>query len=155
MRKKIYFSLCMVVALALVVLIPCLIDNSFLATSANMAIYLTAKIIFGLWLIAAWLMILFKPMSNTTGTIILAIAGFAQLVPLALRFILPVSGGLLWAIIVFAVVLLIVLALTGMLMASNKKMVESDKKYEGKSIEVKDDSKMYDENNRFKGISKE
>lgn len=155
MRRKIYISLCMAVFLALVVIIPILLDNSFLEITQNMAVYLTAKILFGILLLVSWLLILFKSLANTSGIILLSIAGVTQIIPLILRFILPLQSGMLWSIIILSISLIITLALTGLLMASNKKMVEGDKKYEGKSIDVKDDSKMYDENNHFKGITKE
>ena len=152
MRKKLYFLLCMLVVVALAVVIPVLLDNSFLEIGANMAIYLTAKIVFGMWLIAAIVLVLVKDLANTTGTIFVGVALFAQVVPLAVRFLLPVSGGMIWSIVIMGITLIACLVLTGMLMFSNKKMVESDKKYEGKTIAVKDDSEMYDENNHFKGV---
>ena len=152
MRKNIYFSICMALIAVLVAIIPCFLDNSFLAIGSNLAIYLTVKIVFGLWLVFATLFVLFKKFANTTGIILLGIAGLAQFVPLVVRYILPLTSGMIWSIVISIVVLIIAVASLGMLMVSNKKMMESDKKFEGKTIEVKDDSKMYDENNHFTGI---
>lgn len=152
MRKNIYFSICMALIAVLVAVIPCFLDNGFLAIGQNLAIYLTVKIVFGIWLVVATFFILFKKFANTTGIILLSIAGAVQFVPLIVRYVLPLSLGVMWSIVISTIVLIVSVALLGLLMVSNKKMVESDKKFEGKTIEVKDDSKMFDENNHFTGI---
>ena len=142
----------MFLVLVLVAVIPCLLDNSFLQSRVNMAVYLSVKIVFGLWLIVATVLVLCKKLANTSGVILLSIAGVVQLVPLLARYVLPLKSGLIWVIVISVVMLIVAVGSFGMLMISNKKMVESDKKFEGKTIEVKDDKQMYDENNHFTGV---
>lgn len=145
----------MLIGLSLIISIPFMLDNSFLNDSTNKAIYITAKTMFGCFFLISWALVLFGKLKESSKIIIVSIVSFAQLIPLLARFILPMPNGALWSNIVVAISLICTIAITGLLIISNSMMVKNDKKYEGKSIEVKDDSQMYDKNNHFKGISKE
>ena len=74
-----------------------------------------------------------------------------QIVPLILRFILPLSAGFVWSVVILIVAILIFVAFLGLSLTSNTKILDAEKKSEGSTIAVKDEHDLVDENNKFKG----
>ena len=151
MRKNLYFGISLILVLAIIVALPFVFDNSFLAVQNNLVIYLFAKILFGIIYIGTAIYVYTMPTANTITASTLGIALVLQFVPLALRFVLPLSTGFVWSVIILIVAVLLFVAVLGLSLTSNTKILEAEKKSEGRTIEVKDEHDLVDENNKFKG----
>ena len=85
-RLKIAYLLDAAIAIALVIIIPLLLDNTF-APANSLAYYLVAKIILGVIFLAAIAYGLLGKGANGSNTTIVAVATAYQLVPLLVRFL--------------------------------------------------------------------
>ena len=153
MKKNWYFALCAVLVLALVAILPFVFDNTFLNEGGKLAVYLVAKILFALVFIGLVVYVFIGKGENGAMLPLLSAGVIAQLFPLGIRFLLqiPNETAITWAVIVMIFVLALLVAFLGAMLTMNKKMKVSTEKQEGKTIAVKDESSLYDENNNFKG----
>jgi hypothetical protein len=138
--NKIVFFSSMSIILILIVLLPILINSSWpINDQAHFAIYLTAKIFFGLSFVAAVIYSLRKE-TNATGITfwLIAITGIFQFLPLGLRALAQnAKSGNIWPSVILLLGALIEIALVGGFLVMNRRMVESNKAAEGKSDEIK------------------
>ena len=151
MRKNIFFGISLVLVLGLIVALPFVFDNSFLAVQNNLVMYLFAKILCGLIYVATAIYVFVMPTANTITASTLGISLGLQIVPLILRFVLPLSAGFVWSVIILIFAVLFFVAFLGLSLTSNSKILDAEKKSEGSTISVKDEHDLVDENNKFKG----
>lgn len=151
MRKNVYFGITLVLVLALIATLPFAFDNSFLAVQNNLVIYLFAKILCGMIYVGTAIYVFVMPTANTITASTLGISLGLQIVPLILRFILPLSAGFVWSVVILIVSILIFVAFLGLSLTSNTKILDAEKRSEGSTIAVKDEHDLVDENNKFKG----
>lgn len=151
MRKNVYFGITLILVLALIATLPFAFDNSFLAVQNNLVIYLFAKILCGMIYVGTAIYVFVMPTANTITASTLGISLGLQIVPLILRFILPLSAGFVWSVVILIVAILIFVAFLGLSLTSNTKILDAEKKSEGSTIAVKDEHDLVDENNKFKG----
>jgi hypothetical protein len=138
--NKIVFFSSMSIILILVILLPILLNPTWpINDQAHFAIYLTAKIFFGLSFLGAVIYSLRKE-TNATGITfwLIAITGVFQLLPLGLRALAQnAKSGNIWPTLILLLGALIEIALVGGFLVMNRRMVESNKAAEGKSDEIK------------------
>lgn len=138
MRKNIYFGLSSLLVVLLIILIPVFMSNSTItANTANLSLYLITKIICGLMFVFIAGYIFFKPVGNGLGFTLLGVTVAYQFLPLIVRLLLGLgSGSTLWIIILLIVSLIIYISFIGGVFIMSKKMVQSEKEYEGHTIDI-------------------
>lgn len=151
MRKNVYLGITLILALTLIVALPFVFDNSFLDVQNNLVMYLLAKILCGLIYVGTAIYVFVVPTARTITSSTLWFSLGLQIAPLIIRFILPLSSGLVWSVIILVLAILIFVALLGLSLTSNKKILAAEKKSEGRTIAVKDERDLVDKNNKFKG----
>jgi len=151
MRKNLYFGISLILVLALIATLPFVFDNAFLTVQNNLVIYLFAKILCGIIYIGTAIYVFVMPTANTITMSTLGISLGLQFVPLILRYVLPLSTGFVWSVVILIVAMLFFVAFLGLSLTSNTKILDAEKKSEGRTIDVKDEHDLFDENNKFKG----
>lgn len=136
MKKNIYFAIFSFLALVLIVVVPCLLKNTFLDNNTLTALYVTSKVIWGLMFVGCVSYALFANTSNGVSITLVGIASLYQFLPLVVRALLGVDNATLWILVLLVVSLMIFVALVGAIISMNKKMVKSEKESEGKTIEI-------------------
>lgn len=143
MKKNFWFLISSVLVLALVIIVPFLFTNKFPSDGA-LAVYLVSKIIFGLLLAGTVIFCFVKETSNGITLSLSILSGVAQFIPLAQRYLLQsnANSSIVWSVIILVLSLVAYVAFLGLTLASNKKMVKSNHMYEGKEIEIKEESTL-------------
>ncbi len=138
MKKNIFFLLPNLIALGVIIGLPfCFNNKSLLADNDVLVPYLIAKILFGVVLVAFVLMVFFLPKARGNALMLLVPTYVMQLVAPLLRISLLFSGFRLgFNIIVLAVTSIAYVVFIGAVFYQDKAMLVSDKKFEGKTIEV-------------------
>ena len=153
MKKNILASVSFTLLLALVVILPFLLDNTFDNNNGYLTIYIVSKVVAIILLIVAFIYGIISKKANAVVVITMSTASIYQLIPLLIRFFLNSSHNpMVWSVITLIVSLIIALLILGGTVISNDKMLESDKKYQGNTIPIQDSKELYDENNQFKGL---
>ena len=153
MKKNILASVSFTLLLALVVILPFLLDNTFDNNNGYLTIYIVSKVVAIILLIVAFIYSIISKKANAVVVITMSTASISQLIPLLIRFFLNSSHNpMVWSVITLIVSLIIALLILGGTVISNDKMLESDKKYQGNTIPIQDSKELYDENNQFKGL---
>lgn len=140
-RLKIAYLLDAAIAIALVIIIPLLLDNTF-APANSLAYYLVAKIILGVIFLAAIAYGLLGKGANGSNTTIVAVATAYQLVPLLVRF-LVLSKIPHVDIIVVVTIAILTIAFIGLafgLSYQDSKMIAREEVAAGKEIEVQEET---------------
>ena len=140
-RLKIAYLLDAAIAVALVIIIPLLLDNSF-EPANSLAYYLVAKIILGVLFLGAIVYGLLGKAANGSNTTIVAVATAYQFVPLGVRF-LVLSKVAHADIIVVVTIALLVIAFIGLafgLSYQDSKMIAREETAAGKEIEVQEET---------------
>ena len=139
MKKNLFFLLASLIALIMVIVFPFFFNNGlgqeFLTT------YLIAKIVFGLLFVLTVLYCFFKDTGNGITFSLFTLNAVCQFIPLVIRAIYKqvTYKTSLFAVLVLCLSMIIYIALTGLLISMNNKMVASEEKYKGHEIEVKED----------------
>ena len=130
MKKNVWFLLSAVIGLAFVVVLPVALDNSFLNDGTALAIYLLAKILFGVLYVAVVLCVCLKDLARTVATILVSVVAFAQFIPLFVRLLFVYAGSvaLVISIILIFVALIACVVLFALAFTSSKKMLARDEK---------------------------
>ena len=128
-------------------------DNTFHDDNSFLTIYIISKSVAVILLIVAFIYSIISKKANAVVVITMTTVSIYQLIPLLIRYFLNSSNNpMIWSIITLIVSMIITLLILGGIVINNDKMLESDKKYEGKTIPIKDSKELYDENNKFKGL---
>ena len=143
MKRNLYLGLISVLVLGLAAGLPFAFTewNSLLVQNQTVLIlYIVSKVVFGLILIFAlvWSFV----GERARGHIYMAISSsmFVQIAPLLIRTSVYIKNFVLgFAIIMLALFLIGYIAFIGLVLTANKKQVASDKKYQGKEINVVDE----------------
>jgi len=153
MKKNILGSISFLLLLALVVILPFFMDNTFHDDNSFLTIYIISKSVAVILLIVAFIYSIISKKANAVVVITMTTVSIYQLIPLLIRYFLNSSHNpMIWSIITLIVSMIITLLILGGIVINNDKMLESDKKYQGKTIPIKDSKELYDENNKFKGL---
>jgi hypothetical protein len=139
LTKKIAYVASMAVGLIAIIVLPIVLSPIWpIANNGPLAIYLAAKIVFGLAFLFASVYPLLKK-ENATGITFLfdLLVVVLQFVPLALRGIAQaLPDNVLWPTILFLFGLLLFIGLGSGLLLSNEKMLAANKKAEGHAIDI-------------------
>lgn len=136
-RLKIAYLIDAAIALLLVILIPCLLDNKF-EPAGSLAYYLVAKIILALILVCALVYGFFGKAANGTNTTLIAVATIYQFIPLAIRYIV-ISGMKHFDILVIVSVAVLTMVFVGLafgLSYQDAKMIAREEKAAPNEIPV-------------------
>ncbi len=140
MKKNLYFLLICLLGVVIIVICPFFMgaikDNNLLA------MYLVAKILYGLLFVGSFTYCFVKKTANGITGSLVGISAIFQFIPLVIRWVFAASNKpVLWSIIILCVSLMIYLALFGGIITMGKKMVEADEKYQCNEIPVKKSEK--------------
>lgn len=153
MRKNILGLISFLLVLTLVVVLPFFFDNTFHNNDNYLTLYIISKSAAVLLLIVGFIYSMFFKKANATTYITMTTVILYQFIPLLVRVFLNKSEyPMVLSFITLMVSMLIAVLIIGGVAISNKKMLESDEKYAGNTIPVKDSKELYDENNKFKGL---
>lgn len=143
MKKNIYLFIVGVLILGLAIGLPFTFgswNDSLTAVQGSFIVYIVAKCIFGLFFIGVLAWSLIKERARGTVYIFLGAATIAQLVPLLIRVSVNFKGFEVgFGVIAVVLACILLTALTGLVVVTNKKQVASDVKYQGNEIEVVDE----------------
>lgn len=139
--KKMAIIIISLVTLLLMILVPIFLDNSVFylengdVNSTNLALYLVSKILLGVIFLGVVAYLLFKKPAQTMTATLLGISVIFQIIPLLVRYIC------VWDFqkeLISSIVLVLAVGVYGILLvgsfAANKKMVESEEKFQGAEI---------------------
>ena len=153
MKKNVFFIGVLVVLFALIVGLPFAFgewNTKLMDAQVPFVFYIISKVLFGLVFIgfAGWAVI--KERARGMIYILMVATLFVQLVPLFTRFSIyfKAPGQTIYCIVMLAIFLIGYIAVLGLVITSNKKQIVADEKYEGSTIEVKDEKVS---ENRHKG----
>jgi hypothetical protein len=153
MKKNIFFIGILVVIFGLIVGLPFAFtdwNKTLMDTQVPLIFYVISKVIFGLAFIGFGIWAVIKERARGMIYILMVATLFVQLVPLFVRFstYFKAPGQTIYCIIMLAIFLIGYIAALGLVITSNKKQIVADAKYEGSTIEVKDEKVS---ENRHKG----
>ena len=153
MKKNIFFIGVLVVLFGLIVGLPFAFtewNKTLVDTTVPLVFYVVSKVIFGVAFIGFGIWAVMKERARGMIYILFAATLFVQLVPLFVRFATSFKGAgqTIYCILMVAIFLIGYIAALGLVLTSNKKMIVADEKYEGSTIEVKDEKVS---ENRHKG----
>ena len=115
-------------------------NNQLVNNTPILVCYIVAKVLFGLAFVAFAVILFVKEFARGHYLFLVFPTVVLQLVPLFVRFGLNLNNfGLVYSILLLSFVSIIYAILVGLSFYSSKRQLAADKKYEGKTIEVKEE----------------
>lgn len=144
MKRNLFFICILVVLLAVIVGLPFAFgdwNQSLKEAQVPFIFYIVSKVLFGLAFIGVAVWAVIKERARGMIYINLVAALLVQLVPLFIRFSIhfKAPGQVIYCILMLAFFLIGYIAMLGLVTTSNKRQTEADARFEGTSIEVKDE----------------
>jgi len=137
--KKFIFVIVLAIGIALDISLAFILNPAWpIAGQAQLAIYVVAKVLFGMGLVFATLYPLFKK-ENATGMtfLLVGVSVLFQLLPLLFRGLYQnLPNDLAWTSSILCVAAIVYIALAYGLTHSNEKMIKANEKAEGKTIDI-------------------
>ena len=153
MKNKLIIGSISVLFLLLIVLVPALWVVPFAQDPGFLAMYISTKVIFGLILIGVVIFTLVKDTSFGMTSSLIGVSLFFQLFPLFVRLVSTYASSqqILYSCLILIFGLIALIGVMSAMFIMNGKMVKSEKESQAKEIKIKDNSKNFDENNKFIG----
>ncbi len=138
MKKNLYFLIISLLVLALIIIVPCFMNNNIFTNLEKSLLYFIPKIIWGLLFAGVVLYLFFKPFGKGLASTLYGITLLYQLLPLLVRIIIKQKNATVLVIILLIVSLIIYFALFAGITSMSKKMLESEEKYKGHSLDIEE-----------------
>ena len=143
MKKNIFSLIAYIIIIALIVGLPFTFDKHnelLLQDKYTLYFYISSKVVFGIALIVFVIYGFFNEMARGMYLYVLIATILSQFIPLVIRFGTHFdSFKKAYSPLVLGLSLVIYIAFVGSMLRTNKLQLESDKKYEGKTIEIKEE----------------
>lgn len=141
-KRKWGFFAASSIAFIILITIPLLINNNVLNNQENLIVYIIAKVVFLLLLLLTTIYVLVKDTARGTSIFLVTLAFFMQLAPLFIRLTSRIQRyGYIYSIVIIGAFLIIFSIASFVILATDKKMLEADKKYEANSVDLLDGGK--------------
>ena len=140
MKNNVFFIVIAGIVAALIIGLPFAFvgwNNALVENITALVFYIISKVIFGAALIAFAVIIFVKPLARGTALFLTLSTIAMQVIPLFVRFAIPLGDfSVVYCLLVIILPTIGYLIFLALVFFTNKKQLSSDKKYEGKTIEV-------------------